>query len=445
MLDIKYILENTDAVRASIKARHVKCDIDEVIKLYELQKSLKQEIEDLRAQSNQVAASMKSAKSQEEREPLIKKGGELKATIQSKTDAVASAEDTYRTAMLTVPNELSPDAPAGKDDAENVVISKFMEPTRFDFKPKDHLELGTELDLLDFEAGAKVTGSKFYFLKNEAVLMEMAIKQLAMRLCIERGYTPMITPDLARNEVLSGAGFVPRGDESNTYMLEELGLSLIATAEIPAGGYHMDEILDPAALPIKYVADSHCFRREAGAAGRTSKGLYRVHQFSKIEMYIFCLPDQSAKLHEEMREIEEALYQALKIPYQLVNICAGDLGAPAYKKYDIEAWMPGKDNADGTTGGYGEVTSTSNCLSFQARRLNIRYKDPATGKNEFVHTLNGTAAALSRTPITILENYQTKDGEVIIPEVLRPYMGMDKITKDKSQLGKSAAALKKTA
>jgi seryl-tRNA synthetase len=430
MLDIKYIVENTDAVRRSIKERHVKCDIDEVIRLYEVQKLLKTDIENLRAAANQNASAMKDAKSQDERVPLIAKGGQIKADIQALTDKVTAAEVSFHQAMMTVPNALADDVPSGQDDNENVTISHFMEPTKFDFTPKDHLELGADLDLIDFEAGAKVTGSKFYFLKNEAVLLEMAIKNLAMRMAMQKGYLPMITPDLARNDVLEGIGFNPRGEESNTYMLEGLDLSLIATAEIAAGGYHRDEIIDTSKLPIKYVADSHCFRREAGSGGQSSKGMYRVHQFSKIELFVFCTPEQSAQVHEEIRELEESIYQALKIPYRVMNICAGDLGAAAYKKYDIEAWMPGKDDG----GAYGEVTSASNCLSFQARRLNIRHKNPETGKNEFVHTLNGTAAALSRTPIAILENYQTKEGDVIIPEVLRAFMGIDKITKDKSVL-----------
>lgn len=434
MLDIKYIIENQDKVKHSIAERHMKCDLDGVIALYEEQKSLKQEIEALRAQGNENAAAMKSASSQEERAPLIKKGGEIKQAIQAMTDKVTEAEEKFHDAMMTVPNDLAPDAPSGEDDAQNVVVSKFMEPTQFDFEPKDHLELMESLDLLDFEAGAKVTGSKFYFLKNEAVLLEMAIKNFAMRKAMQKGFAPMITPDLARNEVMIGAGFAPRGDESNTYELSDLDMSLIATAEIPAGGYHMNEILDPAQLPIKFVADSHCFRREAGASGQASKGLYRVHQFSKIELYVFCLPEQSAAMHEEIRALEEEIYQELELPYQVVNVCAGDLGAAAYKKYDIEAWMPGK----GDNGEYGEVTSASNCTSFQARRLNIRFKNPETGKNEFVHTLNGTAAALSRTPVAIIENYQTADGEVIIPKALRGFMGIDRITRDKSALKKAA-------
>lgn len=436
MLDIKYIIENKDEVLNSIKERHVDCNLHEVIRLYEEQNVLKTRVEALRAEANANAAAMKSAKDQTEREPLIKKGGELKAKIAELSAEEEEAIAKFKDAMMTVPNTLAPDAPAGKDDTENEVVSTFMDPTQFDFTPKDHLEIGKDLDLIDFEAGAKVTGSKFYFLKNEAVLLEMAIKNLAMRMAMEKGFAPMITPDLARNSILEGIGFAPRGDESNTYELKDLDMSLIATAEIPAGGYHANEIIDADQLPIKYVADSHCFRREAGSSGQSSKGMYRVHQFSKIELFVFCLPEQSEQIHEEIRELEEAIYQALKIPYQVVNVCAGDLGAPAYKKYDIEAWMPGKDDG----GAYGEVTSASNCTSFQARRLNIRYKNPETGKNEFVHTLNGTAAALSRTPVAILENYQTADGDVTIPEVLRPFMGIDKITRDKSQLSKAKAA-----
>ena len=267
-----------------------------------------------------------------------------------------------------------------------------------------------------------MTGAKFYFLKNEAVLLELALKLFVMKIAAGFGYTTLITPDLAKKSVLIGTGFSPRGEESNIYNLEDLDLSLIATSEITVGGIHADEILEEDQLPVKYVAASHCFRREAGSGGRESKGLYRVHQFSKIELFQITKPEEGENALNEILNIEETIYQQLGLPYRVVRICAGDLGAAAFKKYDIEAWMPGRDSEEK----YGEVTSASNCTDFQSRRLNIRYRDK-DNKKTHPYTLNGTAIALSRTLMAILENYQQEDGSVIIPEVLRPYIGLDVI------------------
>ena len=326
--------------------------------------------------------------------------------------------------MLSIPNQLAADTPLGEDDTENVVVKTHLSPREFDFKPKDHVELGRDLDLIDFETGAKVAGSKFYFLKNDAVMLEISLKLFAMQIAKSYGYQMLITPDLAKKSILTGAGFSPRGEESNIYNIEDLDLSLIATAEIPIAGIHANSIIDEDSLPCKYVAESHCFRREAGSAGRESKGLYRVHQFSKIELFQITKPDVGEQALEELLKIEEEIYQKLEIPYRVVRICAGDLGAAAYKKYDVEAWMPGRDSDEK----YGEITSCSNCTDYQSRRLNIRYKT-ADKKKVFPYTLNGTAIALSRTLVAILENYQQADGSVIVPEVLRPFMQKDRITK----------------
>ena len=281
----------------------------------------------------------------------------------------------------------------------------------FDFEPKDHVELMETLDLIDFEGGAKVSGQKFYYLKNQAVFLELALAQYAMSLLQKEGFTVHITPDLARHQILDGIGFNPRGAETQIYSIEESDLCLIATAEITLGGLLIDQLLKYEQLPILYAGLSHCYRTEAGAAGRESRGLYRVHQFSKIEMFAFTHPEKSEEMHERMREIEEQIYQDLGIPYQLVNICKGDLGGPAYRKYDLEAWMPGR-------GEWGEVTSTSNCTDYQSRRMNIRFKDPDTGNNRFVHMLNGTAIAISRTLIALIENGQQKDGSIKLPACL---------------------------
>jgi seryl-tRNA synthetase len=267
------------------------------------------------------------------------------------------------------------------------------------------------LELIDFDGGAKVTGQKFYYLKNQAVFLELALAQYALSLLQKEGFTVHITPDLARHQILDGIGFNPRGAGTQIYSVEESDLCLIATAEITLGGLLIDQVLKPEQLPILYAGLSHCYRTEAGAAGRESRGLYRVHQFSKIEMFSFTHPEKSEEMHEKMREIEEQIYQDLGIPYQLVNICAGDLGGPAFRKYDLEAWMPGR-------GKWGEVTSTSNCTDYQSRRMNIRFKDPDTGKNRFVHMLNGTAIAVSRTLIALIENGQQKDGSIKLPACL---------------------------
>ena len=324
-------------------------------------------------------------------------------------------------AARQIPNMVHPKAPVGKLDTENLEVKVVGTPRKFDFEPKDHVQLGESLDILDFDRGTKVSGPKFYYLKNEAVFLEQALIMYALNTLRKHNFEMFITPDVAKEEVLKGIGFNPRGNESNVYSIEEEGTCLVATAEITLGGYHQDEILDKAKLPLLYGGLSHCFRREAGAAGQFSKGLYRVHQFDKVEMFAYATPEQSDEIHEKLREIEEEIFTGLGLPFHVVDTCTGDLGAPAYRKWDLEAWMPGRNGGE-----YGEVTSTSNCTDYQARRLNIKYKDD-DGKNKYVHTLNGTAIAVGRAMLAILENYQNADGSVTIPEVLVPYCGFDKI------------------
>ena len=323
-----------------------------------------------------------------------------------------------------IPNMAHPDAPVGVLDTDNPEVKRVGTPTTFSFKPKDHVQLAQDLDLVDFDAATKVSGNKFYYLKNEAVFLEQALVMYAMNILRKHGFTPFITPDVAREEILQGIGFNPRGNESNVYALEDEKACLVATAEITLGGYHAGEILNKEKLPLYYCGLSHCFRREAGAAGQFSKGLYRVHQFTKLEMFVYCLPEQSDEIHEKLRLIEEEIFSGLGIPFRVVDTCTGDLGAPAYRKWDLEAWMPGR----GENGDWGEVTSTSNCTDFQARRLNVRYKD-SDGKNRFVHMLNGTAVAVSRALVAILENYQNEDGSITVPEALVPFCGFDKIAR----------------
>src|SRR5205823_1805448 len=334
-------------------------------------------------------------------------------------------EDALETLLKAIPNMSHPDAPVGTTAEDNKVLRRWGEPTKFDFPPKDHVALAEALDLVDFEAGASVAGQKFYFLKNEAVLLELALCQFAIGVLRSKGYTPIITPDLARVDVLEGIGFIPRGPETQIYSIANSDLCLIATAEITLGGMHRDQVLDESKLPLKYVGLSHCFRTEAGAPGRDTRGLYRVHQFTKVEMFAFTTPEQSEAIHLELLATEEEIFTKLGLPYQVIDTCTGDLGGPAYRKYDLEAWMPGR----GQQGEYGEVTSTSNCTDYQARRLNIRYKGAAFKGTRFVHTLNGTAVAASRAILAILENNQQADGSVVVPEALRPWMGVEKIEK----------------
>lgn len=421
MLDIKYIIENTQSVRASIKNRNVENKLDDLLETYKTRKEMILEIEQKRAEANHIAKEIPKLHDADKQNFIIK-GRALNQEITKLEEDLNIIEESYKQLMLTIPNQLAEDTPLGIDDTENVVIKTHLTPREFTFPPKDHVEIGRHLDIIDFEAGTKVAGSKFYFLKNDAVMLELALKLFAMQIAASFGYTMLITPDLARKSILTGAGFSPRGDESNIYNLEDLDLSLIATAEIPIAGIHADSIIDEHCLPYKYVAESHCFRREAGSAGRESKGLYRVHQFSKIELFQITTPESAEQALEEILKVEETIYQKLEIPYRVVRICAGDLGAAAYKKYDVEAWMPGRDSAEK----YGEITSASNCTDFQARRLNIRYKT-ADKKKIYPYTLNGTAIALSRTLIAILENYQQADGSVVIPKVLRAFMNKDVI------------------
>lgn len=427
MLDIRFILENVDLVQQNARDRNSNADISKTVALYEQLKQKRQNLEGVQHRLNQFAKQFKSVDAVT-REQLRTEVANLKRTTTTLKEEIMAVEKRYVEEMLKIPNLAAPDVPSGKDESGNIPIKFFGKPTRFSFKPLDHLELGKKLDILDFEAAAKVTGSKFYFLKNEGVLLELGLIRYAIDLAIKHGFTPVTTPEITRDEIITASGFSPRGPESQIYSLTEGALSLIGTSEITIGGYLAETMIPGENLPIKISGVSHCFRTEAGSGGRESKGLYRVHQFSKVELYQFVHPDKSAAAHEEMLAIEEEFYQALKLPYRVLLMCKGDLGAPAYKKYDIEVWMP----FIGEDGGYGEVTSASNCTDFQARRLNIKFKNSATGKTDFIHTLNGTAVAVTRTMLAILENNQQADGTVLIPEVLQAYTGLQSIKpKDK--------------
>jgi seryl-tRNA synthetase len=421
MLDLKYIKENAEAVKANIAARFMTADVDEVIHLYDQRNVLITDADELRRRRNENANSMKSKLEPTDRQKLIDEGKSLKEAIAEKESEAVKVKEALEAAATRIPNMAHPDAPVGKEDKDNTEVARFGEPTQFGFKPKDHVQLAENLDLIDFETGAKVSGSKFYFLKNEAVLLDLALTRYAMDIVRKHGFTLTITPDIAREEIAAGIGFIPRGDESNIYALEGTGTCLVGTAEITLGGYYAGDIVNLDDGPIMMAGLSHCFRREAGAAGQYSKGLYRVHQFTKVEMFVYSKAEDSDDILMKIRGIEEEIFSGLGIPFRVVDTCTGDLGAPAYRKFDLEAWMPGR----GENGDWGEVTSASNCTDYQARRLGIRYKED--GKTRQVHTLNGTAVAISRAIIAVLENCQREDGSIAIPEALVPYCGFSEI------------------
>jgi seryl-tRNA synthetase len=390
-------------------------DVDLVVNLADRRSELIQELNQLRRRQNEMARSVGQERDPERREGLIAESRRMKELIPESEAELAAVEGRLRQEMLKIPNMTHPDVPIGKDDTENVEIRREGEIPNFGFEPKDHVELGELSGTIDFEAGTKVAGSKFYFLRGDAVLLELGLVRYALDNLIERGYEPTITPDLARDEVLVGTGFIPRGPETQIYSVEDSDLSLIATAEITLAGSLAGEILNEDRLPIRLAGLSHCFRTEAGSHGRASRGLYRVHQFTKVEMFAFTTPEHSEAMHEEMLGLEEEIFKGLGLPYRVVEICTGDLGGAAYRKFDLEAWMPGRD-------AYGEVTSTSNTTDYQARRLQIRYRKNG-GRPHLLYTLNGTAIAVSRALIPILENYQQEDGSIQIPEALIPYVG----------------------
>ena len=422
MLDPKFIRDNIDAVRLNVKHRHVSADADLVVRLYDERNQVLKELETQRASRNANADRMKGKLTPAERTPLIEEGKRLKeaiATLEARHD---DTEKRLVAEAVKIPNMSHPSSPVAEGETGNLQLRTWGTVPSFSFAPRDHVQLGQSLDLIDFESGARVAGQKFYYLRNQAVLLELGLVRYALDALMKEGFTPMITPDVAREEIVAGHGFNPRGPESNIYALEGTDLCLVATAEFTLGGYQAGAVLAPEQLPLRLAGVSHCFRREAGAAGQFSKGLYRVHQFTKVEMFVFCHPAGSEEMLEKLTAIEEGIFQRLEIPYRVVDTCTGDLGGPAYRKFDIEAWMPGR----GEKGEWGEITSASNCTDYQARRLGIRFKEGA-GKNPLVHTLNGTALAVSRTLIALLENFQAADGSVRLPAALTPYTGFSEI------------------
>ena len=421
MLDYRFIVDNLAAVKQNIAERFLRADADLTASLYNRRNALMTEIQGLQQKRNVNAQAMKGAGKLEaaERTALVDEGKRLKEDIALKETELTQVEAGLLTEARRIPNMAHPDAPRGKEDKNNLEVKRVGTPRQFDFPPRDHVRLGQELDIIDFDRATKVSGVKFYYLKNEGVFLELGLVRYALDILQKkRVYAVYYAGCCPRRN--------PRGAESNVYTIEGEGTCLVGTAEITLGGYHADTVIPREKLPLKMAGLSHCFRREAGAAGQFSKGLYRVHQFTKVEMFVYCLPEDSSRIHEELRGIEEEIFSGLEIPFRVVDTCTGDLGAPAYRKWDLEAWMPGRGQPDGGAGEWGEVTSTSNCTDYQARRLGVRYRDE-DGKNKFVHMLNGTAVAVSRAIVAILENFQQADGSVVIPRALVPYCGFEKI------------------
>jgi seryl-tRNA synthetase len=422
MLDPRSLAERADLVRESCRKRGARVDLDAAIAAQHRTAEATTELNQANQRRNAHQAAGQKKLSPEEREAHVKQGRALKDEVAALEARLAEAQRALEGHLAGIPNLVHPDVPAGGEE-DFRELRRVGEPRHFDFEPADHLTLAERLGLVDFEAGARVTGQKFYYLKNEAVLLELALQRFALEVLLEEGFVPFITPDLARREMVDAFAFSPRGPETQIYSIEGSDLDLIGTAEITLGGLYADTILEEEDLPLKLAGISHCFRTEAGSAGRESRGLYRVHQFTKVEMFAFTRPEDSEAMHAELLRIEERIFAALEVPYRVIDIAAGDLGAPAYRKFDIEAWMPGR----GEGGSYGEVTSTSNCTDFQARRLRTRFRRKGAKKNELVHTLNGTAVANARALVALLENHQRADGSIAIPAALVPYVGRDVI------------------
>ena len=416
MLDIKLIREKPDLVRQAVRAKQMEVDVDRLLELDQGRRALLTKIESLRSVQNKTSLDIAGAETKRKQE-LIAQMKEVSRELKELEPKLQEAEDELQGLMLLLPNPPHESVPLGKDENENVVLRSWGKTKDFDFEPQDHVTIGKNLGLIDIERGAKVSGARFYYLKKEAVLLELALVRWVMELLAKRGFVPIIPPVLVKGQIMEGGGYLPTGEEE-IYKTTRDDLYLVGTSEQSILGLYSAEILEENRLPLRYAGFSSCFRREAGSYGKDVRGIFRVHQFDKVEMFSFSAPEKSWEELEFFLSLEEEIMRSLKLPYQVVVMCTGDLGPPAAKKYDIEAWMPGQ-------GRYRETHSTSNCTDFQARRLNIKYR---RGKeNRFLHTINGTAVAIGRTLIAILENYQNEDGSVTIPEVLRPYLGIDKI------------------
>jgi seryl-tRNA synthetase len=409
MLDIQFVRDNPDLVTKKSLEKGYKVDVGQLLEIDGQRRTRLTQVEELRARRNHLSSEMHGGKPAPEQMEL---GRQLKEEISGLEDEIAPLDAKFDELLKQIPNMTFDDVPVGGEEL-SVEVGAYGEKTT---GAEDHLDYATKRDWVDFERGTKVAGTKFYFLKGDLALLENAITQYALNFLMQKGFTYMTVPHMVNSRIATGTGFAPRtSEQSDEYYIEGEDLSLIATAEMPLTGYHADEIIDEASLPLLYAGISPCYRKEAGTYGKHTRGLFRVHQFNKLEMYVYTLPEASIEMHEKIRAIEEELWQAIDIPYHVINIASGDLGAPAAKKYDLEYWSK-------VDGGYRELTSCSNCTDFQTRNLNIRVRRK-DGKVEMLHSLNGTAVALARSLVAIIEHYQNPDGKLDIPKVLQPYMG----------------------
>jgi seryl-tRNA synthetase len=409
MLDTKFIRENPDKVQKAAKEKKVDVDVNHILEIDNKLRDLSIQVQTLREERNNNSGSIKGKPTPEQ----IKNGQEIKEKIEKLEPALKAVEEELREWLLKIPNLAKDDVKFGENDTQNDVIKTVGEPTKFSFKPKDHLELGEKLDIIDVQRASKISGARFYFLKNDGALLEFALRELAFEVLIKEGFIPVLPPVMIKTEVMKGLGYMENGGDEDMYVFEKDGLVLVGTSEQSIVAMHQDDIFDDKDLPKRYVGFSTCFRREAGSYGKDTKGILRAHQFDKVEMVSFVKQGEDDKEHDYLLSLEEKLLQALKIPYQVVKMCTGDLGFPAARKYDLEAWIPSENK-------YREVTSASTTTDFQARRLNIKYRED--GQTRFANILNGTAFS-TRPIIAILENYQQEDGSVLVPEVLQKYLG----------------------
>lgn len=419
MIDIKYVRQNPDKVKEGCRTKNATVDIDRLLEVDKKRRETIQALDDMRAQKNKASKEIPNLKDEKEKKKLILEMRELDTNSDRLNESLKSLEEEFNKLILLVPNLPLEDVPVGKDDSENVLLREVGKRPEFDFEPKSYLEIAEKMDLIDVKRAAKVSGSRFGYIKNQLALMEFALVNLAFDILAKEGFKAVVPPVMIKPEMMRDMGYVERGGEE-IYYLEKDDMYLVGTSEQSIGPMHAGEVLEEKDLPLRYAAFSTCFRREAGAYGKDTKGILRVHQFDKIEMFSFCHPEKSKEEHKLLLKTEEKLMQALEIPYHVLNICTGDLGDPAAAKYDIEAWIPLENR-------YRETHSTSNCTDFQARRLGIKYRDSKTKNLEFVHTLNGTAFAIGRTLIAIIENYQEKDGSISVPKALQKYLSFKKI------------------
>lgn len=420
MIDIKLLLEESERVSTNNKKRGKQIDVQQAISLHEQRLSMIEEVQELRTRANEIASKIPSVSSDEERRPLIDEGKALKEQIKEKEALLSDVEEKLNVELKRYPNILRDDVPEGEDDTQNELMRTFGEPTSFSFEPKDHLDIGVNLDLIDMDRAAKVSGARFAYLKGDAVLLEFALVQYALQVNMQNGFVPVMPPHMISTEAMGAMGYLEHGGEAEIYHLKNDDLVLIGTSEQAIGPMLMDELLDLDKLPLRYLGFSPCYRREAGSYGKDTRGIIRVHQFDKVEMFSFTTAEKSDEEHEFLLSLQETFMQGLNLPHRVMKLCSGDTGSPSARTYDIETWLPSQKT-------YRETSSTSNTTDFQTRRLNTRVR--MEGKNTFAHALNGTAFAIGRVIVAILENYQQEDGSVIVPEVLRPWVGKDRIIK----------------